>query len=220
MTRASRRYVCRVAKRQMSRSECASWNPSVSIGATASDVEIMGAVTLAVASLLLLWAGGRHLARADSFRAVLDAHGLLPPLVRGIVVRVLPLGEVFLGVSGMTMVVLGAQPVPAARPLVLGQALLYAAFCAYSAMLPSGQTAGGCGCLRADGPASRAATAARAGLLSAGLVLTWLSNVPQVGLAMRFEAPEIGLFALIVVATVSALGSWPEYMYRPLGGAP
>ena len=159
---------------------------------------------------LLAAAGVAHVRDPGSLRVALRAHALWPRRFEGILAAAVGAAELGLGAAGLALLGLGA-----ARPLALaaaGAALLYGAYCGYSAFLLRRRPAAPCGCAGED-VAVNVWVPARAALLT----------VAGAGVAIRSEAvlapsaaPSSLLLVLLAgVALGAALWSLPAAMAVP-----
>ncbi|NYH88527.1 MauE/DoxX family redox-associated membrane protein [Actinopolymorpha rutila] len=121
--------------------------------------------------LLLLWAGLGHARTFDRLRATLLVHGLL--LRRGHRAGAAALVAVEVGVGGAvvggalsSLRRTSAMPSRLVFPAMVGEALVYAGFLTYLAVLRRTRPDAPCGCLRDDGPV-RAPVLVRAGFFAA-----------------------------------------------------
>jgi hypothetical protein len=157
-------------------------------------VDLLAAVAALTTSLLLLAAGLEHLRHRVG--PELAAHGVLPRDVRPVVAVALPAAELLAGLAGA---------VALRGPALVGQAIIFAAFAAYLALVVrAGRSGVPCGCGLPEVPVGpvavgRAAALAVLALLAAGLSA---GRPPDAGgLALvAVAAPTLALLVAIVPA--------------------
>jgi hypothetical protein len=160
-------------------------------------VELLAGVAALTMSLLLLASAVGHLRRP--VLPDLVAHGVLGRRTRHVVAAVLPAAELVLGLVGLT----------ARAPALVAQAVLFAAFAGYLALVvravrSAGRTGVPCGCGLPEvpvGPAAvgRAAALATVALLAAAFAAGLPSDAASVALA-AVAAPTLALLAAVVPA--------------------